>query len=216
MEPGDFVCLSQQDLHRFRVIEPVQLRNIGIDYSCAPPAVRQMLQKLSFPMTGKINADTIAQLESWFVTLINLAGSDEAYCEEKITAYTLLLLSSILENSDKKPPKKLSGGYRYVSSAMDYIACHYGEDITLDDVAGAVSLSAGHFSKLFSKINGMSFSSYLTLTRIEKAQAALAETDKSITEIAFECGFGSFSTFSRSFRKLCGCTPGSYRNNCRK
>ena len=61
----------------------------------------------------------------------------------------------------------------------------------------------------------MSFSDLLSLYRLEAAAALLDETDKKITEIAFESGFQSIRSFNNSFRAQFGMSPSEYKKACR-
>lgn len=209
---GDCYCVFPGDLHRLRVLEPIVIHNICIDYLHTLMPIRQILNGVSSPLNGSIRESELKQLMFWFEELKLLLNSDTPYAEEKTNAYTLLITSCIFENCTTSQQKPIRN-YQNMSKAMDYIAQHYSEDIRLSDVATALDVSVGHMSKLFTKVNHISFSDYLTIFRIEEAQHALRETDLSITEIAFSCGFNSFPTFSRSFKKLCGCTPSQYRYN---
>ena len=213
---GDFYLLGTQDLHHFSVPDSVVIHNLCIDYRKAPPALRQLLAGISLPMSGHLDAERLDALSEHFSVLSSLITEDVPYAEERIAAHTLLFVTALLESAhpaaDKKPPT----GYGHVRRAMDYIDAHYGEDISITDVASAAYLSPAHFSRLFTRINGSSFSEYLSHLRIEKAEAALLDGDRSITEIALSVGFGSFPTFSRAFRRYLGCTPSQYRAKAKR
>ncbi len=98
-----------------------------------------------------------------------------------------------------------------VTRARQFIEEHQGEDITLDDVAKAVHASTFHFCKMFKKATGMTFTHYLSLSRVAKAKALLANPQLRISEIAYEVGFNSLTHFNRMFRKLTGESPTAYR-----
>jgi AraC-like DNA-binding protein len=84
-------------------------------------------------------------------------------------------------------------------------------DLRLSDAASAVGISIAHFSYLFHKETGVPFTSYVQSRRTEEAKRLLAETDKTITEICYECGFNSLTHFNRVFRRSEGCSPRQYR-----
>ena len=78
--------------------------------------------------------------------------------------------------------------------------------------AGALShVSEAHFARAFKEAFGVPPHRYLLTRRIEKATALLRDTDLSITEIAFETGWSSLGTFTRTFRDVTGESPGELR-----
>ena len=93
----------------------------------------------------------------------------------------------------------------------EYISEHFGEQITLDDIAKEMHLAPTYFSTLFSKTLGVTFISYLSTVRMNYAKQLLVYSDKSVTRICFECGFSSLSHFLREFKKQNGITPTEFR-----
>ena len=84
-------------------------------------------------------------------------------------------------------------------------------DISLTNLAEAMSISYSYASRFFTHKVGMHFSEYLKKKRVERAMALLTETDKGIEEIAIDSGFVSVNTFFRVFKKYAGMPPGKYR-----
>jgi AraC family transcriptional regulator len=101
---------------------------------------------------------------------------------------------------------------RQLQQILEYIHAHLERDIKLADLAGATGMSQFHFSHLFKQSIGTSPYQYLLQQRIERAKQLLKQTDRSIIDIAFECGFNSHSHLSKQFRQLAGTTPKSYRS----
>ncbi|MCU0748093.1 MAG: helix-turn-helix domain-containing protein [Akkermansiaceae bacterium] len=85
------------------------------------------------------------------------------------------------------------------------------EDLHLSEVARHSGVSEGHLSRMFHHATGLTFREYVTQVRMEHATTLLAQTDKNITEIAYESGFQSLSQFHRVFRKVNGKTAGEMR-----
>ncbi|MDR2096854.1 MAG: AraC family transcriptional regulator [Treponema sp.] len=83
--------------------------------------------------------------------------------------------------------------------------------VTLDKAAEAAALSRFYFSRFFKEQTGQTFHAYLSKLRISQAQAYLNESDLSIIDIAYLCGFGSLEPFNRLFKIYTGVTPSSYR-----
>lgn len=98
-----------------------------------------------------------------------------------------------------------------VQTLLQYLYTHYQENITLTSLSTQLGLSKFYISHLFNKEIGCSLSNYINYLRINKAKQLLL-THKTITEIAYECGFESSRSFYRAFMKFCELTPLQYRN----
>lgn len=72
-------------------------------------------------------------------------------------------------------------------------------------------VSEAHFARCFKEAFGVPPHRYLLTRRIERATALLRDTDLSITEIAFQTGWGSLGTFGRTFRDVTGASPSAVR-----
>lgn len=100
---------------------------------------------------------------------------------------------------------------RQLLQVLDYITEHLSQDIKLADLAQLLNMSQFHFSHLFKQSIGKAPYQYLLQQRIERAKQLLKQTDQSIIDIAFLCGFNSHSHLSKQFRQLTGMTPTAYR-----
>ena len=98
-----------------------------------------------------------------------------------------------------------------IRSAIEFIAEHYDQEITLVDVAEQTHLNPSYLSTLFKQVTGQTFKEYLNHVRIQEAQRLLTHTDYPIMEISIACGFSDQSYFTKVFRKYTGLTPRQYR-----
>ena len=98
-----------------------------------------------------------------------------------------------------------------INIACSYIIDNCEHDLTLESAADYVGFSACYFSRMFKKITNYNFIEYLTLQRIKRAQLLLSDFNVPITEISYQAGFKSISTFNRVFRQYKGCSPSEYR-----
>lgn len=92
-----------------------------------------------------------------------------------------------------------------------YIGQHYQESLQLSDVAAYFHYTTNHVSFMFKKNLNTTFLSYLTRLRLDKANLLLKTTNKTMIEIALECGFSSERSFIMQFKKEYGITPAKYR-----
>ena len=94
---------------------------------------------------------------------------------------------------------------------IDYIERHLSESITLDDLTKIVHFDKSYLIVHFKEKYRMPPMKYVNMLRIERAKVLLTLTDKSITEIAGEVGFGSVHYFSRFFKEKEKISPNDYR-----
>ena len=94
------------------------------------------------------------------------------------------------------------------------IAIHEQFDQPLDvsTIACAGSVSVRECYRLFSQWLHISPNEYLRRYRIEKACTMLSSSDKSLTQIAYDCGFTNSSNFTRAFKAIMECSPRQYRS----
>lgn len=112
-------------------------------------------------------------------------------------------------------PKSISGkrGETAIERACHYIYSHYQEDIRLDDIACCAGMDKTALCRRFKKTTGCTIFQYVIRKRIEQACHLLLTTTLNISQIAWQCGFNSFSRFSSSFKRQTGMTPGEYRSH---
>ena len=98
-----------------------------------------------------------------------------------------------------------------IQKIATYIFDNYDKSIYLDDVASKFNISRSYLSKKFKIITGFGFKEYLVNVRIKQACKYLLETNKSITDIAFLCGFNDSNYFGDAFRHIKGMSPNKFR-----
>lgn len=98
-----------------------------------------------------------------------------------------------------------------IAQARQFIDEHYAESLSLGRVSQNVNTSRFYFCKLFRKATGLSFTEFVSRTRIEKAKTMLLNRNLRVSEIAFAAGFQSLSHFARMFKRIVGRSPSDYR-----
>lgn len=135
---------------------------------------------------------------------------------------SLLKFFAILYDLSISRNKKLLASPSYVDSytiakshrieqVNEYIKRNLYQKIHLREVADLVNMSESAFSHFFKKRTNSSFSDYITDLRLGHAARMLIETERSISEICFDCGFNNVSNFNRRFKKKLGFTPSMFR-----
>jgi len=94
-----------------------------------------------------------------------------------------------------------------------YLKENYHRIIRIDEAASLVNMSVISFGRLIKHQTGKSFTEFLIEVRLGSATRRLIESNESITEICFDCGFNNISNFNRIFKKYQNCTPSEFRSS---
>lgn len=124
--------------------------------------------------------------------------------------YLHLFLSYLIPFLQLKTIQQFASSSTY-SQVLRYISDHYTEPITLESTAKALGISAIHLSHIFSQQFHINFRQYINSLRINQSCVLLQKTQYSISEIAYQCGYGNPRTFHRAFLLHCNMTPKEYR-----
>lgn len=140
----------------------------------------------------------------------NMLNTDIKYRKTLVSGYLNLLMPLILEKLTLLPwNSKEHSTLRHI---LNFCHEHYSEEITLDDLAENLHLSKYYISRTLNNKIGISFNSYINTLRINAACNLLTQTDKKISDISVEVGFGTIRSFNRAFSEIKGVTPQEYRN----
>jgi AraC-like DNA-binding protein/ligand-binding sensor protein len=85
--------------------------------------------------------------------------------------------------------------------------------ISVQDLASALQLSAGHVSRVYSRTTGRTLEEYLIRRRLDTAKRLLLDPRLHVAEVAYRCGFCNPAYFSSVFKKYMRCTPREYATN---
>ena len=102
---------------------------------------------------------------------------------------------------------------RRLRRGIDYIHANISSPIHLRDVASASCVSPFHFHRLFTAFCGTTPHRYISALRMARAQSLLRTTERSVMEIALECGFESVGSFTTLFSRYAGTSPARFRKN---
>lgn len=119
-------------------------------------------------------------------------------------------LSCVLAERDAAP-EPVDSNLETLRRMMAYVREHFAENVQLEDIAAAGSVSKSTCSRLFARYTSRSPVAHLIDYRLEVAAARLRQTDDSVAAIAHACGFSQQSYFNRVFLRAYGVTPGAYR-----
>jgi AraC family transcriptional regulator len=117
------------------------------------------------------------------------------------------------QNSALRPTQIPRGGFAAWQSRRlaAYVDANLAGKIVIKDLAASLDLSVGHFCRAFKRTFGMPARIWIRQRRIELAQSLMLTTGASLSEIALSCGMSDQSHFTRSFRRIVGEAPSSWR-----
>jgi AraC-like DNA-binding protein len=124
----------------------------------------------------------------------------------KIEDREYLALPSALPNTYDKDREQIDKIYEYVFQNVQ-------EGINLKDAAKLVYMEPSSFCRYFKKKTSQTFMEYVKSVRIGIAAKLLAETDKPVTHICYECGYNNLANFNHYFKVMMKKTPSEYRKD---
>ena len=105
----------------------------------------------------------------------------------------------------------IASHYSSMNKVYEYIDNNLQGDLSLLALSQISGYSEYHFHRIFHALTGRTLREYVLERRIYSAANRLLYEDRSITQIAYDSGFSSSSSFIRSFKNCFGCSPSSYR-----
>lgn len=136
-------------------------------------------------------------------------------CESDFVNAKLLELFYHLKNDSQNNRNCLehfeTNQYHFIPYVLEYMQLNFHRQITLTELADIAGYSPNYFHHVFRKVMGLTPQEFLMEERVQKAKLLLIKTDKTLSEIAYECGFCSQSHLCARFKRKVFCTPGEYR-----
>jgi len=103
-----------------------------------------------------------------------------------------------------------------LASTLEYLESHCDEALSPSSLARLAGLPPVRFARLIKRIFRLTPNQLIVQTRLAAAARMLTETDHSVAEIAYSCGFYDHSALTRAFRSATNLTPSEYRNSTRE
>jgi len=119
--------------------------------------------------------------------------------------YTILNADGFTFETEPQDSAKIDIVYKHINQ-------NFKTHISLDVIAEKVSMTVPAFCRYFKKITGKTFTKLVNEYRVVHATKLLSESQMSITDISFECGFYNFSHFNKLFKEFTGKSASKYRS----
>jgi len=124
-----------------------------------------------------------------------------------------LLLTILFDLHDINRASPLCAYRCKVKRATDWAESQLTNPVTLEQLAEVAKLSVSSFKHVFKEVIGITPHAYLLRKRIERAQVLLLRGEKSVTDIALDCGFSSSQYFATAFKRIMCITPNEMSQN---
>jgi AraC family L-rhamnose operon regulatory protein RhaS len=128
-----------------------------------------------------------------------------------VVGLALQLVAELVRVGVTPPPRENTDHARVVGRFLAELADRFYEPVDTDRAAAELGLSRRSFTRLFRRAAGCSYAKYVERVRIDYACRLLRQTGRSVTTIAFECGFEDLSSFYRAFKRRKGAPPRQWR-----
>ena len=102
-----------------------------------------------------------------------------------------------------------------IDKVVNYISAHYAEPLTMADAAKQFNMSESHFSRVFRRGTGNTFTDFLIRVRLTRACQLLMQSDDTVSTICYDVGFNNVANFNRRFLDVKGVTPSAFRQQSR-
>src|SRR5713101_899050 len=141
-------------------------------------------------------------------------GRSDVGLDEIGYAFASRFVEVVAGRPQKLAPATARDRRRAVETAL-WIDAHSHRPIDLESAAGQADISPFHFLRLFSGVLGVTPHQYLVRSRLRHAARLLADDERSITDVAYDVGFGDLSNFVRTFHRAAGVSPRRFREASR-
>ncbi|MBE5784157.1 MAG: AraC family transcriptional regulator [Clostridiales bacterium] len=211
LQPGDLCLCFPGVMHGYRT--PHNARALMVIFS--PDLFPDFTHILthSVPQHSVITASQMPGAVSRCMEEIRRELAD-AGDERVIRGYLQVILALLLPHMPllSPPPQSQDMAYRI----LQYLSAHFTDPITLEDTAQALNVSKSHVSHILSQRISVNFRTYINTLRTDHACTLLRSTQRSITDIAYACGFENLRTFHRAFQDRYHLSPSQYRAQASK
>lgn len=175
------------------------------------PALRVNLDEKLFLA---LSENELTELEPLQNTMLSLSAlqytSDRILLNSLALAYIVVLCRRFIAHHPQKSKTSVPNSY-HIMKSIEWLQQNYMNKITADDMIAKTYLSRATYYRLFKKMFSVSPNEYLLNYRLGKAKEMLQYTDKTVSDIALDCGFFDPSHFIKNFERAEGITPARYR-----
>ncbi len=225
MKPGTFAIILPHQIHEMHIVsdEAIHLYNFGISLKVffnneeSSLALHQLLfnNETNVSPLYNLNENISARVHQ-ILREMHFEYRNEQYWSHLLFKAKLVELLVLYDRYRKsfdpqKASSQLSQQKNDIWAIIQYVYRNYREPLSLQSLSRRFFISVPYISASFKKYLGVNFHHFLRKIRLDHACSLLTSSKISITEIVFEVGFESYSTFVRVFHSQKGMSPSEYR-----
>ncbi len=211
LEPGDMVFVPKFVFHKTDNGQNVNVERLrfAFDDDFVNKDCQKYINELKQKRFIRLPADKLHTLKA-IITLLETENlkKEDGYTEmHRLCFMQMLILISRYCTANNT---LLTESEQFAQDIATYICENCGQDLRLETLAKKYALSRSYLSRFFKANVGISIGEYITISRITAAERMLRNTNKTITQIATECGFNDSNYFAAVFKKFKGINPKKY------
>ncbi len=214
LSPGDTLVIPPYAVHRGKIDPDTAYNCVCFDLSLLwDERLRNDLENGELTVLSPIYANTsdakdlALHVESAMTAFIEkYRGWEMEVIGRMSLVFAAVCRCEILAKSEHRQKETI-----FCKKVIDYVLSHYSEPITSATAAAALYINNSYFCRLFKKNFECNFSDFVNQYRIERAKVLLNNNDLSVSEVAIETGFNSFSYFCKIFKSTVGISPSDFR-----
>lgn len=199
LKKGEGILIFPGQIHS---LESTESEHLLFIFSADIVSAFYSMHTSELPKSAKLNIPT------HFISEISKLGKDSSIIRLKGVLYSLCAMFD--ENTEYVSRTALEKGLLH--SIFDFVEKNFDKSCTLGDLSNALGYNSSYLSRYFSDSTEMSFVSFVNQYRISRACHMLKNSDKSVLECAYDCGYTSLRSFNRNFKLYTDSSPTIYRS----
>lgn len=144
--------------------------------------------------------------------LVKVQNQDANNKDNCIFAYLSNLLLLLNENKGYSVPSFPSNSTKTIVPILSYVSHNYRNISSISQISDHFFITKYHLCRIFKEATGLTITQYINDLKIRQACQLLNETDASVTDIGFTCGFNSTMYFCKTFKEIVNMTPSDFRH----
>ena len=223
--PGDLVLLGPNISHCWEVLETKGeehgecivthfYENIISSDFFNIPELEEIVSLLKKAESGILfKGKKTAKVANRLKRMVHTKGLERYIDLLRVFSYLLAIDETEYLSLPSKMPRAYDKDREKIDKIYEYVFQHVQTGVNLKEASQQVFMEPSSFCRYFKKKTNQTLMEYVKSVRIGIAAKLLAETDKPITQIGYECGYNNLANFNHYFKTMMKKTPSEYRNS---